>query len=103
MDFVAQIYKISAGFPQSEQFGLTSQNRRAATSIPLNVAEGAGSGPNLEFQRFLGYALRSSYEVTTALEIAQGLGYCSPDATQALLSEADEIAAMIGGLSRSLD
>ena len=94
MDFVAEIYKTSAGFPRSEQFGLTSQIRRAATSIPLNVAEGAGSGSNSEFQRFLSYALRSSYEVMTALEIAQRLGYCSTDTTQALLSEADEIAAM---------
>ena len=103
MDFVAEIYKISAGFPQSEQFGLTSQIRRAATSIPLNVAEGAGSSSNPEFQRFLSYALRSCYEVMTALEIAQRLGYCSPDTTQDLLSEADQIAAMTVGLSRSLD
>ncbi len=103
MDFVAEIYKLSTGFPRPEQFGLTSQIRRAATSIPLNIAEGAGCGSNLEFQRFLGYALRSVYEVMTALEIAQRLGYCSPDGTQTLLSEADQIAAMIVGLSRSLE
>jgi four helix bundle protein len=103
MDFVTEVYRVSAGFPQAEQFGLTSQIRRAATSIPLNIAEGAGCGSNPEFQRFLSYALRSAYEVMTASEIAQRLGYSSPDETQALLSEADQIAAMIVGLSRSLD
>jgi four helix bundle protein len=103
MDFVTEVYKVSASFPRAEQFGLTSQIRRAATSIPLNIAEGTGCGTNPEFQRFLGYALRSAYEVMTASEIAQRLGYCSPDETQALLSEADQIAAMIVGLSRSLD
>jgi four helix bundle protein len=103
MDFVVEIYKASAGFPKAEQFGLTSQIRRAATSIPLNIAEGAGCGTNPEFQRFLGFALRSDYEVMTALEIAQRLDYCSTDMTQTLMSEADEIAAMIVGLSRSLN
>ena len=103
MDFVVEIYEMSAGFPRAEQFGLTSQIRRAATSIPLNIAEGAGCGTNPEFQRFLGYALRSDYEVTTALEIAQRLSYGPSDTTQALMSEADQIAAMIVGLSRSLD
>jgi four helix bundle protein len=75
MDFVTEIYKISTRFPQSEQFGLTSQIRRAAISIPLNIAEGAGAGSNSEFQRFLNYALRSSYEVMSAIEIAKKLGY----------------------------
>jgi four helix bundle protein len=103
MDFVTEVYRISAGFPRSEQFGLTSQVRRAASSIPLNIAEGAGAGSNTEFRRFLSYALRSTYEVMTALEIAQRLAYCSPEKTRALLTEADEIAAMTSGLGRSLD
>ena len=81
MDFVVDIYQVSAGFPRSEQFGLTSQVRRAATSIPLNVAEGAGCSSNPEFRRFLGYAQRSAYEVMTGLEIARRLGYCCPDRT----------------------
>lgn len=102
MDFVTEIYRSSAGFPRSEQFGLTSQIRRTASSIPLNIAEGAGASSNAEFRRFLSYALRSTYEFMTALEIAQRLTYCSPDKTQVLLTEADEIAAMIVGLSRSL-
>jgi len=102
MDFVTAIYRVSASFPSSERFGLTSQIRRAAISIPLNIAEGAGAGSNAEFRRFLSYALRSTYEVMTALEIARRLEYCSPERTQELLDESDEIAAMIVGLSRSL-
>jgi four helix bundle protein len=102
MNFVTEIYQVSAGFPRSEQFGLTSQIRRAAISIPLNIAEGAGAGSNAQFRQFLGYALRSTYEVMTALEIAQRLAYCSSEKTQKLLGEADEIAAMTVGLSRSL-
>jgi four helix bundle protein len=103
MDFVTDVYRVSTGFPDAEQFGLTSQLRRAAISIPLNIAEGAGNNSNTEFQRFLGYALRSTYEVIAALEIAQRLGYCTPETTQSLLTEADEIAAMLVGLSRSLN
>ena len=102
MDFVTEIYEMSTEFPQSEQFGLTSQVRRAAISIPLNISEGAGAGSNAEFQRFLSYALRSTYEVTTALKNAQNLNYCSAEGPEALLDEADEIAAMIVGLSRKL-
>ena len=102
MDFVTEIHRSSSGFPRSEQFGLTSQIRRAASSIPLNISEGVGAGSNTEFRRFLSYALRSTYEVMTALEIARRLAYCSGEKTQALLTEADEIDAMIVGLSRSL-
>jgi len=102
MDLVTDIYRDSADFPKREQFGLTSQLRRAAVSIVLNIAEGAGSVSNSEFQRFLGYSLRSTYEVMTALEIAQRLGYCPSSESQPMLKEADEIAAMLVGLSRSL-
>jgi four helix bundle protein len=103
MDFVTEMYRVSADFPKAEQFGLTSQIRRAAISIPLNIAEGAGSASSAEFQRFLSYALRSTYEVMAALEVTQRLGYCIPEGTQTLLAEADEIAAMLVGLSRSLN
>jgi len=58
MDFVPEIYRLTKQFPKSEQFGLTSQVRRASISIPLNIVEGAGAGSNAEFQHFLNYALR---------------------------------------------
>jgi four helix bundle protein len=102
MDLVTEIYRLTTQFPRSEQFGLTSQMRRAAISIPLNISEGAGAGSNAEFQRFLQYALRLTYEVTSALEIARNLNYLSGANSDALLNETDEIAAMIVGLSRNL-
>jgi four helix bundle protein len=102
MDFVTKIYADSAKFPRAERFGLTSQLRRATISIPLNISEGAGAISNAAFRLFLSYALRSTYEVMTALEIAQRLDYCTLEKTSELLAEADEIAAMIVGLSRKL-
>ena len=77
IDFVVEIYRISKKFPKDELFGLTSQIRRAATSILLNIAEGSGNKSNKEFQRFLEIALRSAYEVITCLEIALRLDYCN--------------------------
>ncbi|MCU0666152.1 MAG: four helix bundle protein [Candidatus Omnitrophica bacterium] len=65
MDFIERVYLKTSKFPQSECYGLTSQVRRAAVSIALNIAEGSGSGSDLEFKRFLNIALRSSYEKFT--------------------------------------
>ncbi|MCU0666118.1 MAG: four helix bundle protein [Candidatus Omnitrophica bacterium] len=65
MDFIEQVYLKTSKFPESECYGLTSQIRRASVSIALNIAEGSGSGSDLEFKRFLNIALRSSYEVFT--------------------------------------
>jgi four helix bundle protein len=103
MTLVVDIYRLTQSFPSSEQFGLTSQLRRAATSIPLNISEGAGSGYNPEFVRFLRVALRSCYEVMTAVEIAQRLTYCTPQQAAQINQEADEIAAMLTGLIKSLN
>mgnify|MGYP000639722895 CR=1 FL=1 len=102
MDFVTDIYSLTQKFPKEELFGLTSQLRRAATSIPLNIAEGSGGSSNAEFIRFLEIARRSLYEVMTALEVAKRLKYAAPDEIERLLKEADEIAAMISGLLKSL-
>jgi four helix bundle protein len=102
MEFVTNVYTLTRVFPQHEQFGLTSQLRRAATSIPLNIAEGAGSDSPNEFKRFLDIALKSTYETMTALELSVRLKYASQDRVETLLSEADEIAAMIVGLAKSL-
>ena len=102
MDFVESVYRASAEFPTDERYGLTSQMRRAATSVPLNIAEGAGAISDNDFGRFLSYALRSTYETMTALALAERLGFCSPDTTRALLDEADQIAAMLVGFKKKL-
>lgn len=102
IDFIVDIYNLTKGFPPEEIFGLTSQIRRAGTSIALNVAEGSGNESKKEFRRFLEIALRSNYEVMTCLKIARKLEYCSNEAYEKLMQEADEIAAMIVGLMKSL-
>jgi four helix bundle protein len=75
MTLVTQIYKISEDFPKHEIYGLSSQIRRAAISIPSNIAEGAGRKGENEFTRFLYIALGSLSEVETQLEISHRLGY----------------------------
>ncbi len=89
-------------FPSDERFGLTSQIRRAGSSIPMNIAEGAGCGTNREFGRFLEMALRSGYEVMTVIDIARGLDYLPDTTADSLIAEANEIVAMIVGLLKSL-
>lgn len=102
MEFVTSIYILSSTFPSEEKFGLTSQIRRAVVSIALNIAEGSGSGSDMEFRRFLKMALRSAYEVMAALEIASNLKLAKKDIIEARLQEADELAAMISGLIKKL-
>lgn len=102
MAFTVTIYKESQKWPNDEKFGLISQIRRAATSIPLNIAESAGNDSNQEFCRFLQYALRSGYEVMTAIDIARGLHFLPDERADALLAEANEITAMIVGLMKHL-
>lgn len=102
MEFVTAIYLLSSAFPKEERFGLTNQIRRAAVSIALNIAEGSGSGSDMEFRRFLKIALRSTYEVMAALEIASNLKLAKKDIIEARLQEADELSAMISGLIRKL-
>src|SRR5512136_2238659 len=77
--FAVDIYKIIRRFPREEMYGLTSQVRRAVTSISLNTAEGSGNASEKEFKRFLEFSLRSDYEVMTCLEIALRLDYCKKD------------------------
>jgi four helix bundle protein len=102
MAFTITIYRTTQSWPSDERFGLISQTRRATTSIALNIAEGSGNSAKNEFRRFLEYALRSTYEVMTAVEIARGLGYLLAPAAAELHQQADEIAAMLVGLMRSL-
>ncbi len=102
IDFTVEIYKLTKSFPKDELFGLTNQIRRAVTSISLNIAEGSGNKSNKEFKRFLEISLRSDYEVMTCLEIASRLNYCKKEEYKRLITEADEIAAMLVGFSRQL-
>ena len=96
------VYKTTETFPRDERFGLTSQLRRAAVSIPANIAEGASRTSKKEFCHFLSNAQGSASEVETELLIAFRLGYVARDKYDALLSSFDEIGRMIPGLSQQL-
>jgi four helix bundle protein len=102
MELVTHVYTLTHDFPSYELYGLVSQLRRAAISIPLNIAEGAGSSSTIEFARFLEIALKSTYETMTALEIAERLTYCGHEQISLLLEESDEIAAMLVGLAKKM-
>lgn len=103
VDFTVEIHKLSGYFPNHEQFGLTSQVRRAAYSIPSNIAEGAGRGSKKEFIHFLSIALGSTFEIETQLIIANKINYIENNKLEEALETISEIQKMIRGLQKSLD
>lgn len=98
MQFVTDIYHETDGFPKEEMYGLTNQLRRAAVSVPSNIAEAHGRSSKKEFHHFVSQARGSLLEVETQLEIARNLGYLSAKKAADLLSKASEIARMLNGL-----
>jgi four helix bundle protein len=98
MKLVKDIYTQTAEFPRHERYGLASQLRRAAVSVPSNLAEGASRNSTGEFRQFIGNSRGSLAEVETQLEIARDLGYVSGDSAERLLREVDEISRMLAGL-----
>ncbi len=102
IDFIEEIYKITNKFPGKELYGLTSQLRRAATSIALNIAEGSGAESDREFSRFLSIAIKSNYELMCGIEIAVRLSYCSEEESRNIFKNSDELAAMIAGFKKKL-
>jgi four helix bundle protein len=102
VDLVVMTYKAAAGFPKSEIYGLTSQIRRAAPSIPANIAEGYGRGNRREYLQFLQIAQGSLKELETHLIIGEKLLYLTPSQAKRLLSETDGLGRMLGALIRKL-
>jgi four helix bundle protein len=99
---VLSIYKGTKSFPREEQFGLTSQLRRAAVSIASNIVEGCARNSQADYVRFLDMAFGSVREVEYQLTIASRLGYLPSETGQQLASQADETARVLAGLLRSL-
>ncbi len=98
---VRRIYEMTEPFPKHEVFGLTSQLRRAAVSIPSNLAEGAGRGGKKEFAHFVTLARGSLNELETQLLLAQDLNYCTlPDD---LTQDIERLFALLNGLRNSLN
>ncbi len=96
IEFVKEIYKLTEEFPSSEGYGLTNQIRRAAVSIPSNIAEGAARLSDKEFIQFLNIALGSCAEVETQLIIANDLNFIED--VSFILTKLVEIRKMITGL-----
>ena len=102
LELVIEIYRRTEGFPREERYGLTSQIRRAAVSIPANVAEGAGRQSKKDFARFLSNAQGSASELETELTIAQRLGYLDQSTFDKLIVELGRIGRLITGLNKRL-
>jgi four helix bundle protein len=102
VDLVTQVYQATRQFPSSEQFGLAAQMRRAAVSMPSNIAEGAARKSGKEFLQFLYTARASASELDTQLEIATRLEYLPPATAQALLKHLDHVSRLLNGLIASV-
>jgi len=102
MDFVEVLYRTTALFPKEELYGLTAQMRRAAVSIPSNIAEGQGRDTAADFVRFLSIARGSVKEVETQVLIARRLGYVDHDKETELTASTDELSRLLTGLKASL-
>ncbi|WP_336069219.1 four helix bundle protein [Mesoflavibacter sp. CH_XMU1404-2] len=100
--FCSTIYQVTSNFPESEKFGLTNQLRRAAVSIPSNIAEGSSRKSNKDFARFLQITLGSAFEIETQLLIASDLKFISDEDLESLLNELNSIIKMTSKFNSSL-
>ena len=101
MDLTMRVYELTEKFPRSETFGLRSQLRRAAVSIPSNIAEGKAIG-GLNYPKHLRIAHGSEAELQTQIELAQRLDFLSAQDATELLTRTAEVGRMLVGLERSL-
>jgi len=102
VELAAKIYELTTSFPKEEVYGLTSQIKRSAISIPSNIAEGAGRNTKRDFNNFLGISTGSSYELETQLIIANKVCFLSNSALQDLQGELTQIQKMNYALKHSL-
>jgi len=102
MKLVTEIYAKTEGFPKTETFGLSAQMRRAAVSVPSNIAEGQGRDSPKEFLHHLSFAYGSLMETETQLQIAANLGFLTNADVTDILEQTAEVGRLINGLSRSL-
>jgi len=102
VDMTTLVYAVTAGFPKSEIFGLSSQMRRAAVSIPSNIAEGSARGTKKDFKQFVSIARGSNCELQTQLLIASRLGFAQQQKVDEIQFALNEIGQMLNGLSKYL-
>jgi four helix bundle protein len=102
MELVREIYRVSRKFPKEELFGLMSQIRRAAVSVPSNIAEGHAKLSRKEYQHFLGHARGSLAEIETQILIAKDLDYLNEIDMNHILNLSAEVGRVLNGLLASL-
>jgi four helix bundle protein len=102
MGLARQTYVLTAGLPKSEAYGLLAQVKRAAVSIPSNIAEGHGRLTDLQFRHFLRNARGSLNELQTQIELAANLGYLDKQGVKVLMDQGSEVARLLNGLIGSL-
>ena len=102
MDLVVVLYEITGAFPKTETYALADQLRRAAVSIPSNIAEGAARQTKKEFVQFLHIARGSASEIDTQLEVAHRLNYIGDEVKSEVNARLDAIGRMLTGLIRSV-
>jgi four helix bundle protein len=103
MNLTVSVYQATNVMPREEQFGLTSQMRRAAVSIPSNIAEGQGRGSDPAFLNHLSIAHGSLRELETQLMLSERLEFLSASAVRNVLEEASEVGRVINGLANSIE
>ncbi len=96
------IYKLTSDFPESEKFGLVSQIRRCAVSIPSNIAEGTGRGSNGDFGNFLNFSIGSSFELETQLILANDLNLISGEQFEEIIQDLSETQRMLIGFRNKI-
>lgn len=102
-ELALEIYRITNGFPKEENFSLVSQMRRAASSVGMNLVEGAMRLSSREFRQFVGIARGSAAEVSYQLLMGRDLGYISKEVYEDLRSRYDRVSQMLTRLAQSLD
>ena len=101
-DLAVSVYQATSDFPQTEQFGLVSQMRRAVVSICSNLAEGAARGTTKEYLRFVYVAKGSAAELETQVDLATALGFLEKSVAQKIADDISEVLRMLSGLIQSL-
>ena len=99
---VTGVYRVTAGFPGTERFGLSQQMRRSAVSISSNIAEGCGRGSQRELLRFLQIASGSAHELESQLQIAVDLGFCSEISASQVPGQIRQVKSMLAGLESTI-
>lgn len=98
-----EIYRVTKNFPKEEVYGLTSQMKRAASSIPMNIAEGCGRNTDKDFARFLVIAFGSANELEYQVILSTDLSYLDQEQSTTLLTELEEVKKMLNGLIKKIN